>query len=147
MNGPFSRVVETVADFFLIFIIVFGIYIVSHGHLTPGGGFQGGVVLAAGVLLLLVAHGFSFAKRFSEELLGDLEALGGLAFILLAALGFGRAFFYNVLWHDHLAFAEQVGRFLSGGAIPLMNLSVGAKVVAGIASGMFALSLFGGEGE
>ena len=145
MTRTFSRIVETVADFFLIFIIVFGIYVITHGHLTPGGGFQGGVVLAAGILLLLVAHGFSFARKIPEELLSDLEAIGGIAFILLASLGFGQSFFYNILWHEKLAFAEQVGRFFSGGAIPLMNLSVGLKVVAGITSGMFALSLFGGE--
>ncbi|PKP54943.1 sodium:proton antiporter, partial [Candidatus Atribacteria bacterium HGW-Atribacteria-1] len=50
-----SRIVRTVTNFVYGFIIIFGFYIIVHGHLTPGGGFQGGAVVGSAFALLLVS--------------------------------------------------------------------------------------------
>ena len=51
-----TKIVRTTADLFFPFCLVFGLYVVAHGHLTPGGGFQGGAVMATGTALILVAR-------------------------------------------------------------------------------------------
>ena len=53
-----TKIVRTTADLFFPFCLVFGLYVVVHGHLTPGGGFQGGAVMATGTALLLVARAY-----------------------------------------------------------------------------------------
>ena len=53
-----SKIVRTGADILYPFVLIFGLYIVLHGHLTPGGGFQGGAVIATGVVLVIVANSY-----------------------------------------------------------------------------------------
>ena len=53
-----TKIVRTTADIFYPFCLAFGLYVVIHGHLTPGGGFQGGAVMATGAALLLVARAY-----------------------------------------------------------------------------------------
>ena len=50
-----SKIVRTVANQLILFIVIFGLYVILHGHITPGGGFQGGAVIVSGVVMLLVA--------------------------------------------------------------------------------------------
>ena len=50
-----SKIVRTMARPLVLFILVYGLYIIMHGHLTPGGGFQGGAVFASGVAMMIVA--------------------------------------------------------------------------------------------
>ena len=51
-----SKIVRTAANIFYPFILIFGLYVVIHGHLTPGGGFQGGAVVATGTVLVIIAY-------------------------------------------------------------------------------------------
>ncbi|HEC91524.1 MAG TPA: sodium:proton antiporter, partial [Candidatus Atribacteria bacterium] len=80
------------------FIIVFGFYVIVHGHLTPGGGFQGGAIAASAFALLLVSYGSLITKKFlKKEFLSIMESTGLTMFIVLAFLGLGITFFYNFL--------------------------------------------------
>ena len=138
-----SVIVRTVANLLFCFIIVYGLYIIMHGHLSPGGGFQGGVIIAASAALLFVAYGYKFAdEKYSEKGFTFLKSAGALAFTGLAFAGIGIAFFYNIFWHEQIVLYGPPGTLFSAGIIPFMNFAVGTKVLAGIVIGVFTLGLF-----
>jgi multicomponent Na+:H+ antiporter subunit B len=146
MNNEMSVVVRTITRFAYGLILVFGFYVIMHGHLTPGGGFQGGAVVASAFALFLVAFGTAGLKgRLNPHLLQSLEEFGALAFLALAFLGIGTAFFYNLLANSGPVFGAAVpigpnpGVLNSGGTVPLMNWAVGLKVMTGIASILIAM--------
>jgi multicomponent Na+:H+ antiporter subunit B len=146
MNHEMSVIVRTITRFVYGLIIVFGFYVIMHGHLTPGGGFQGGAVVASAFALLLVAFGTAGLKgRLNPHLLQSLEEIGALAFLALAFLGIGTAFFYNLLANSGPVFGAGVptgpnpGVLNSGGTLPFMNWAVGLKVMMGIASILIAM--------
>ena len=143
-----SKIVRTVASITYGFVIVFGLYIILHGHLTPGGGFQGGAIVASAFALLLVAYGSATIKDvIKEKNLSFLESTGAISFIGLAFLGLGFAFFYNLLansgglFGDVVPFGSNPGNLNTAGIIPLMNISVGLKVLAGIGSIVILMAL------
>lgn len=136
-----SSIVRITADVIFPFIMIFGAYIVLHGHLTPGGGFQGGAVMASGVVLLLIAHcDWDLEKLVSDQMLKNAEILGLLVFGLsaLAALLFGSGFFTNWLVNTGLLFGTPVdfgpnpGYLNTGGIIPVMSIAVGLEVFAAL---------------
>jgi len=140
-KGGMSLIVRTIASILLPFILTFGIYVVIHGHLTPGGGFQGGVVLASAALVVLVSFGYRLAENMYKKyktLYSPLEAFGGILFIIAAAIGLSVAFFYNYLWTSRTLFGGTPGTLWSGGMLPIMNIAVGLKVATGFA-GVLAL--------
>ena len=134
-----SVIVKTVAKFVVPPIVLFGIYMVLHGHLTPGGGFPGGVIIASSFILLTLAFGrevaFQKLKRSTASLL---ESIGGLIFLSLALLGigFGGWFFLNFLPKG------QPLKILSAGFIPLANIAIGIKVGGGIFAVFLVLIMF-----
>jgi len=134
-----SVIVKTVAKFVVPPIVLFGIYMVLHGHLTPGGGFPGGVIIASSFILLTLAFGrevaFQKLKRSTASLL---ESIGGLIFLSLALLGigFGGWFFLNFLPKG------EPLRILSAGFIPLANIAIGIKVGGGIFAVFLVLIMF-----
>jgi len=106
-----------------------GLDVVLHGHLTPGGGFQGGVVLAAGLHLLYVTGSFRALDRLRPVNVFDIgEALGAAAFagIGIAGLLTGGAFLVNLLP------TGTRGQLLSSGSVPLLNAAVGVAVACGM---------------
>lgn len=108
--------------------VVFGIYVVAHGHLTPGGGFQGGVVLATALLLALLAGEYAAIRRLQPLPLVELaEAAGAAGYIVIGTAGliFGAAFLDNVLP------LGTVGQLPSAGVVPLIDVSVGLEVAGG----------------
>jgi len=136
-----SRIVTTVAGALVWFAVVFGIYVVAHGHLTPGGGFQGGAVLASAVALILVAHGREITEKLllkKKEGLSLFESVGLLGFIGLGFAGLGATFFYNLLAGRGGLFGNPVppginpGDLNTAGVLPLMNLTVGLEVLCGL---------------
>jgi len=111
-------------------LVTFGIYVVTHGQLTPGGGFQGGVILATAPLLMYVAGEFeNFRRAVPRQLVHIAEALGacGYGLIGLATMAAGGAFLQNTLPFG------TTGSIVSGGTIPLIDLSVGLEVSGGLA--------------
>jgi multicomponent Na+:H+ antiporter subunit B len=136
-----SKIVKTMVSIALPLTLIYGLYIIAHGHITPGGGFQGGAVVASGLAMLVVAYGSVWTmdkiKRKHLSLEQILESVGAIAFIGLAFLGliFGSIFFNNFMVGNDFLFGE-IGRGLSNistaGIIPLMNFAVGLKVIAGL---------------
>ncbi|MBW1999004.1 MAG: Na(+)/H(+) antiporter subunit B [Deltaproteobacteria bacterium] len=70
-------IVKTVSRVLTPFIVLYALYVVMHGHYSPGGGFQGGVILAASFVLLTISFGFEKTKeRMSDKLATILSSLG-----------------------------------------------------------------------
>ncbi|MCR4391743.1 MAG: sodium:proton antiporter [Candidatus Acetothermia bacterium] len=147
-----SVVVRTIARILLPMVFAFGGYVIMHGHLTPGGGFQGGAVVASALALVLVAFGEASLKKY-KDLLSALESLGGVAFVVLGLIGIPFTFFANVLAGVGGLFGQSVppgpnpGYLNTAGTLPLMNWAVGLKVIAGLGSVVVLFGLFGGEDD
>ncbi len=137
---PMSVVVRSVFCVFGWFVLVFGAYVIVHGHLTPGGGFQGGAVFATFFAALMASLGEgAFGESVSSRFLSTVESLGLLLFWLLGLLGMGRTFFHNflagsgsILFGGSVPVGPNEGALATGGTVALMNLSVGMEVVAGL---------------
>ena len=134
-----TAIVKTIVRFVMGIILIFGAYIVLYGHLTPGGGFAGGVILAAGYVVLTLAFGREVGlSKLSNKAASILDNSGALAFISLGLLGYtGGWFFLNFLGKGN------VFDLFSAGSIPLMNIAIGIKVTASLFAIFIALSIFG----
>jgi multicomponent Na+:H+ antiporter subunit B len=109
--------------------LVLGLDVVAHGHLTPGGGFQGGVVLATGLHLLYVAGSYPALRRLRPLSWYELgEAVGGGVFGVTGVLGVFAAggFLANFLPLGRL------GALASAGTVPLLNFAVSVAVASGV---------------
>jgi multicomponent Na+:H+ antiporter subunit B len=111
-------------------LVVLGLYQVTHGQVSPGGGFQGGLILV-GALLLAYAAGqrLALGRVHAEGLLELGESAGAGGFAVLAALGLVVA---GATLQNFLALGTP-GDILSGGTIPLGNLIVGLEVTGAVA--------------
>lgn len=123
-----SLIVQTVARLTVGLMLLFGIYILSHGHVSPGGGFSGGVIIALSFVNLMLAYGKEVAlKKLPRAVSAFFEELGALLFLSLALLGFvGGYFFLNFVSKG------QPFHLFSAGIIPLYNIAISLKVGAGI---------------
>ena len=114
---------QTASRLLFPIIMLFGTYVMIYGHLSPGGGFQGGVIIASGVLLLLISH-----KTFEvpHSVIVALETFAGVSYVLIGLIGLLvlDTFLGNFLPHD----IAQMGMLLSGGIIPIIYIIVGIKV-------------------
>lgn len=117
-----SEILRTGADMLAPAVVFFGCYIFMGGHITPGGGFQGGAVIASAVLLLLLAFP---AYRLRHGILSAVESLSGFAYIAVGIAGLVLAAGFL----DTRVLPLGVpGRILSAGAIPLIYTLIGLKV-------------------
>ena len=108
--------------------VLVGLAIAAHGHVTPGGGFQGGVILATGSFLVFLSGKYLAFRRVNPILLIDVaEGLGagGFAAVGLLGLAAGAAYLANVLP------LGTAGDLFSGGTIPVANMAVALAVAAG----------------
>lgn len=138
-----SLIVRTITRLLVPFLLLFGAYIVLHGHLTPGGGFPGGVIIATAVVLMILAYGIDpVLGEMSITRAEVLESIGAIGISILGILGIiaGSAFLQNVIP------TGQLGQLFSAGELPLLYLSVGIKVMAGVILICFAM-LFAFWGE
>ncbi len=117
-----SEILNTGASFLFPLTILFGVFIFLHGHLTPGGGFQGGVILASAFLLLLLSN-TSF--QFNHSLLHWIESLSGAIYVLLGLLGL---IILGSFLDPRFLPMGRLGKLISGGAIPLIYSFIGLKV-------------------
>ena len=110
-----SRIVKTISRTIIPFIFLFGVYMILFGHISPGGGFQGGVIVSMGVILAIVAYGEDIIDKYKSEI--SLVEILGIAFFILAGLigiFVGKSF------------------FSSFGSIWVLNIIIGVKVCSGI---------------
>ena len=136
-------IVKTVSSWVKILIFLFGMYIILFGHISPGGGFAGGVILASSYVLLMLAYGKDFAEEnLPSEIASKLDCLGAFLFALVAILGLyiGGSFFVNFLYQKYLA--GEAFRLISSGTIPLSNIAIGLKVGASLFLVIIYLSIF-----
>ncbi len=139
-----SIIVKTVSSWVKVLIFLFGLYIILFGHLSPGGGFAGGVILASSYVLLMLAFGRSCVEKdLPLNVDSKLDSLGILLYTFIGILGFvfGGAFFDNFLQHKEAASGEA-HRLVSAGTIPLANLAIGLKVGASLFLAIFTLAIF-----
>jgi multicomponent Na+:H+ antiporter subunit B len=135
-------IVKTISSWVKVLIVLFGIYIILFGHLTPGGGFAGGVILASSYVLLMLAFGRELVQQnLPLKLSSKLDCIGAFAFGMIAILGFvfgaGGFFFENFL----VEYGEHF-KLISAGTIPLSNIAIGIKVGASLFLIIFILSMF-----
>ena len=106
-------------------LVALGLYVVLHGALTPGGGFQGGVVLAAGPVAILLAGRYLSMKRVApKRVLEAAEALGAVSYALI---GLGGLISVGVYLKNPLPLGTP-GMLLSAGMMPLNSIAVGLEV-------------------
>ena len=111
--------------------VVVALDLVAHGHLTPGGGFQGGVVLAATVVLIVAAGARVRVPAGEPPLLGELlHGAGAAGFVLLGLAGL---IFSGAFLNSTFAGHGTTGALLSGGSIPLLNTATGFEVAGALA--------------
>ncbi|MBS3775347.1 MAG: MnhB domain-containing protein [Bacteroidales bacterium] len=140
-----TPIVKKVAQLMSGIIFMYGIYIVTHGHLTPGGAFAGGIILAGSFILLILAFGSEVIKLRKEETGSSFtESVAILATIILATAGF---FAGSMVFFNNYLPKGTVGELVSAGAIPLYNIFIGVEVAAAIVTIFLALIIFKEEEE
>lgn len=132
-------IVKTITKFVVPLIILFGVYMILHGHLTPGGGFPGGIIIASAFILLVLAFGKEVSfRKLKLSTASVLESTGALIFLSLAVIGMiiGGWFFVNFLPKGYPV------KIISAGFIPLANIGIGLKVGGGIFAVFLTLVMF-----
>jgi multicomponent Na+:H+ antiporter subunit B len=117
-----TELVQNGARILFPLISVFAAYIIMNGHLSAGGGFQGGAVIASGVLLLLLARP---DYAIDLGLLSATESIAGVLFVLVGVAGL---MFAGGFLDNRVLPLGQFGAFFSAGAIPVISVLLGVKV-------------------
>ncbi|MFH1760726.1 MAG: MnhB domain-containing protein [bacterium] len=133
-----TEIVKTITRFVGSTILLFGIYIVLHGHTSHGGGFAGGVIIASSFILLTLAHGKDIPfKIMSKQIATTYISIGALIFMSMALLGYTKGqFFVNFLPKG------KPFEFFSAGTIPISDFGVGISVFAAVFMVFMVLSIF-----
>jgi multicomponent Na+:H+ antiporter subunit B len=134
VRAPVGELLTTGTRFLVPLIMLLGVYVFVNGHLTPGGGFQGGAIIASGVLLLLLADPL---KRFSHGLIAAVESLAGIVYVAIGLLGLLLA---GGFLDNRILPLGTLGSLFSAGAIPLIYSLIGLKVGAEFSSMLASLS-------
>lgn len=139
-----TLIVKKITQIMCPIIFLYGFYIIIHGHLTPGGGFAGGVILASSFILQILANGNILKKLRKEEMgMELLESSSIFGFLIIALLGLlfsGTAVFFQ-------NFIEKgiLGNLISAGFIPIENILIGIEVGAAITTIFIALVVYKDE--
>ena len=145
-----SVIVQVVTRWILVLIVVYGFGVAFFGHLTPGGGFAGGVVIACGFVLATLAFGGRAGPAaVFHRWVASLDSVGALIYLGMAALGWTAGHFMQAWTPRGADFTLASAPFLV-----VLNLAILLKVGAGLFAGFMALVLFdrgvdspeGGEG-
>ena len=148
MNNPregMTLIVKTVTRLTVGLILLYGIYVVTHGQITGGGGFPGGVIIALAFINLILAFGRrATLKRIKLLRSFSWESLGALFFLALALLGLlGGFFFLNIFPRG------EPFHLFSAGTIPFSNIAICLNVGGGLVAIFLVLTFFksdsGGE--
>ena len=129
---PVSLILMNGCRLLFPFILLLGAYIITHGHLTPGGGFQGGAIIASGFLLnYLVCQ----KRKVNEKGINIIESLSGTVFIVIGLIGLfvGGYFLSNFLPKG------VFNTLFSSGVIPIIYTAIGFKVGAELSGIIYKL--------
>ena len=121
---PVGELLTTGSRVLVPLIMLLGVYVFINGHLTPGGGFQGGAVIASGVLLLLLAGP---RKPFAHSLIAAVESLAGVFYVVIGLMGLVLA---GGFLDNRFLPIGTLGALFSAGAIPIIYTLIGLKVGA-----------------
>jgi multisubunit Na+/H+ antiporter MnhB subunit len=140
-DGPtgMTPIVKTVVRFAIGIVFMFGWYIDLFGHLTPGGGFAGGTILACGYVILTLAFGKDVAlSKMSDRAASIIDNSAAFLFVSTAIVGMAFGYFF-------LNFPPHGKPFdlVSAGVIPWYNIIIGLKVTSSLFAIFLALSIFG----
>lgn len=119
-----SEILQTAAKVLTPAIFLLGAYVFINGHLTPGGGFQGGAIVASGLVLMLLGNP---RLKVNHRLIAGIESISGVAFVAIGVLGI---FLAGGFLDNSLMALGTFGTLLSAGAIPVIYIFVGMKVGA-----------------
>ncbi|RYH09430.1 hydrogen gas-evolving membrane-bound hydrogenase subunit E [Tropicimonas sp. IMCC6043] len=125
---PSGELLTTGTRMIVPLIVLLGAYVIMNGHLTPGGGFQGGAILASGALLTLLAEP---TRRFGHSVIARVESASGLTYVLVGLAGMMIA---GGFLDNGILPLGRFGAMLSAGAIPLISVLIGLKVGAEFSS-------------
>jgi len=131
---PAGELLTSGTRFLVPMILLLGVYVFVNGHLTPGGGFQGGAIIASGVLLLLLADPL---RHFGHRLIAAIEAVAG---ILYVAIGIAGLILAGGFLDTRILPLGTLGELASAGAIPLIYSLIGLKAGAEFASMLASLA-------
>ncbi|MEE8168572.1 MAG: MnhB domain-containing protein [Candidatus Hydrothermarchaeales archaeon] len=122
-------IIKTTARLMIPFIQMYGLYIIFHGHLTPGGGFQGGAVIGASMILLAVVFGLDEGRRRANHLLSTVLESSTFFYALIGLVGIvlGGTFLANKIVGIPIG---SPGKLFSGGIILAINVVIGFKVAS-----------------
>jgi multicomponent Na+:H+ antiporter subunit B len=134
-----TLIAKTVTRVSVWLIILYGIHIILHGHLSPGGGFAGGVVIALAFLNVMLTYGHQTITRWLNiDFLHDLEPACGALYLAVGILGIAMSgsFLANFLSKGTLF------NLISSGNILVLNIIIGIKVAMGLFTVVWALAIF-----
>jgi multicomponent Na+:H+ antiporter subunit B len=119
---PASEIVQSASQIMVPLIAIFAAYIIMNGHISAGGGFQGGAVIASAVMLLLLANP---SHKLNAAFLSITESVAGVLFVLVGIAGL---IFAGGFLDNRVLPLGQFGAFFSAGAIPVLSVLLGVKV-------------------
>ena len=146
-----SMILKLISFPISILLICLGIMTILGGHITPGGGFQGGAMIASGIILSVLVYGIGNSPlELSHLYIEVLESVGALGFVIFGLIGLlvGGFYLYNV-GTDLLNVVPQAIQTVfhypdvtNAGIIPYLNIFVGLKVFAGLSAIAIAFAGF-----
>jgi len=128
-----DNLVKIIGNVLFPFMLVFGFYVAFHGHLSPGGGFPGGVIIATGIAILVIGNGAAAIKRrFRDGVSSAVKTVSGILLISIIILG--------LFFRDRLLSTQVFFELWSGGFTLLLNLAGGIMVAAGLGLIVFVMT-------
>ena len=146
-----SPILKIMALPIAIVIIALGIMTIMGGHITPGGGFQGGAMIAGAIIFCVIVYGVDGTPlKISHRFISTLESIGALAYVLigLAGLALTGSYLYNVGGNLYGQVPQAIATLFSypdlthAGIVPYLNIAVGLKVLVGLSAVVIAFSQF-----
>jgi len=117
-----SEILNTASQVLVPIMLLFGAYVFINGHLSPGGGFQGGAIIASGLVLMFIAQP---KKEMGHKMINIIESVSGVSFVLLGVAG---VLFASGFLDNKILSLGKFGTLFSAGIIPIIYIFVGLKV-------------------
>ena len=130
---PASLILITGCRLLFPLILLLGVYIFLHGHLTPGGGFQGGAVIASGFLLNYLG---CLRHHINENKINSIESIAGSIFVIIGLIGL----LYTGYFLSNFLPKGILNNLISAGILPLLYITIGFKVGAELAGIIYKLA-------